>query len=173
MFPNSGKPSLAPLLTRLLGNVVAFERQAHEKLRPTQLRPPSGGRIEGDGEVVGFGHKMTRTSRRHPSSVALVTAGATRVPFRLAQFVRKDGEGTQEAVGLPSRDPSVRCGPDPAPGLCTALDLGRDQPFECPAAGPVRFARAQRRSRCGRCDEPQFPRNGRRRSKCSTGWSLL
>ena len=43
MFPNSAKPSLAPLLTRLLGSVISFKRQAHEQLRPTQLGPPSGG----------------------------------------------------------------------------------------------------------------------------------
>ena len=28
MFPNSAKPSLAPLLTRLLGSVISFKRQA-------------------------------------------------------------------------------------------------------------------------------------------------
>ncbi len=38
MFPNSDKPSLAPLLIRLSGGVISFERQANEQLRPAQLR---------------------------------------------------------------------------------------------------------------------------------------
>lgn len=69
MLPNSGKPSRAPLLTRLLGGVISFERQAHEQLRPGQFGPPVGGRIQRKGEVVGFGHKMTRTGSRHSRSV--------------------------------------------------------------------------------------------------------
>ncbi len=77
MFPNSGKPSLAPLLTRLLGSVISFERQAHEQLGPAQFGPPLGGRIQCKREVVGFGHKMTRTGSGHSMSVTPVQRGAT------------------------------------------------------------------------------------------------
>lgn len=70
MFPDRGKPSLSSCLTRFLGHVVTFECQAHKKLRPAQLGPPSGGRIQRKGKVVRFGHKMTRTSSRHSKSVA-------------------------------------------------------------------------------------------------------
>lgn len=67
---DSCKPSRAPLLTGSFGGVISFERQAHEQLPSTQLGPLLGCRIQRNGEVVGFSHKVTRSARRHLGSVA-------------------------------------------------------------------------------------------------------
>jgi len=62
---NGGQPAVPALLARLLGGPVANECQANEQLRPAQVGPPSSGRVQGGGQVIGLGHEVTRSGRRH------------------------------------------------------------------------------------------------------------
>ncbi len=71
MLPNRREPATPPLVLRLLGSVVAFQRQAHQQLRSAQAGPSLGGRVQGGGEVIGLGHEVTGASRRHTGSVTL------------------------------------------------------------------------------------------------------
>ena len=77
VFPQGCEPAVAALVMRSLGSVMAFQREANQQLRAAQAGPAGGSRVQCPCEVVGLGDEVTRTSRRHHSSVTPRLRGDT------------------------------------------------------------------------------------------------
>lgn len=103
MSANSGEAAPAALLVLLSGSTVTFQRQAHEDLWAAQVRPSSGSRIQGGGQVISLRYEVTRTGSRHPRSVAptllVLHLEAFCCSLLLAGASRAGGAATPIALG--------------------------------------------------------------------------